>query len=105
MDKKKPNPNEPKWIIDPKDVKPKEEQRIRNWAHSVMKKNESKLSMTKYPDKRIVTRGEVKPEDIDISHIYPFQRLNWYIYREGNFWGLRLMSKKKILANFLFAKI
>jgi hypothetical protein len=93
-----------KYIIDPRDVKHQEEERIRKWALSVMQKHEFRLTK-KIRDRFIVWSEVVKPEDIDIRQIYPFHELNWIIYRDGQFWSLMLRSREKILAKFQYARL
>ncbi len=94
-----------KWIIDPKDVTAKDDERIRKWGLGTMKKNEFRLSATKYKDKQIVFRGEVDAENIDIRNLYPFKDLNWVIFKDGQFWSLMLRSKEKLLALLTYSKI
>lgn len=95
---------EPKYIIDPKDVSPKDDLRCRRWAAEMMKKNEHKLD-TKYKDRQIITRGEIDPEDIDVKNIYPFPELHWIIYRDGVYFAIMLCSKHRMLFTSSFVKI
>lgn len=95
---------EPKYIINPRDVLPNEEIRVRQWAGEIMRKNENRLD-PRTKDRHIVWSGTVKPEDIDIRQIYPFEDLNWLIYRNGIYWSLMLRSKAKLLAVMTYAKL
>ena len=95
---------QPKYIIDPREVSSKDDERVRKWGVEVMKKHEFRLN-SKFRDKQIVYRGEVDPEDIDIRNLYPFKDLNWIIFRDGKFWSLMLRSKEKLLALLTYAKI
>lgn len=105
-----PNPEElqtlrePRYIINPRDVLPKEETRVRQWAAEIMRKNEHRLN-PHVKDRHIVWSGAVEPEDIDIRQIYPFDDLNWIIYRNGIYWSLMLRSKEKLLATLTYAKL
>jgi len=94
----------PKYIIDPKDVLPKEEARVRAWGADLMKKHEYLLN-AQVSDRHIVAKDGIKPEDIDMRLIYPFPDLNWLIYRNGQYWSLMLRSGGKILAVMTYAKI
>ena len=94
-----------KWIIDPQDVKKKDDARVRKWGAEIMKKNEFRLNANKYRNKQIVYRGEIDPEEIDIRNLYPFKELNWIIFRDGKFWSLMLRSKEKLLALLTYSKI
>ena len=103
MAKVDPKPNEeilkerrrPKFIVDPKDVEVKDDVRVRQWALEVMKKmdREDRLDSS-VPDGRIVYDKAIKPEDIDIKNIYPFEDLWYMIFRKGDFWKLRLIHKR-----------
>ncbi len=93
-----------KYILDPYDVTPKDELRVKQWAAEVMKKNESKLSY-EFKDREIITTGEVEPEAIDVRNIYPFPDLHWIIYRAKTNFNLMVMSGKKLLFVSSFAKI
>jgi hypothetical protein len=93
-----------KYIIDPKDVLPKEELRVRQWGAAMMKKHEHLLN-SQVTDRHIVASDGVKPEDVDMRLIYPFPDLNWLIYRNGQYWSLMLRSGTKILAVMTYAKI
>ncbi len=99
---------ETKWVIDPDDVAPSDEMRVRQWGWSIMKKYESKLD-DKIPDKTIVYQKEIEPEEIDILNIYPFDGLHWFIMKVGKFWVLRLCYTKTtgggvILAQMTYAQ-
>ena len=96
---------EHKYIIDPKEVAPKEEQRVRNWAATIMTKNEYKLNDEKFKHLEIVTSGIVEPEAIDMRLIYPFPDLNWIIYRNKQYWSIMLRSKEKMLCVITYAQI
>lgn len=98
-----------KWVVDPKDVKKDDELRVRQWGLDIMKKHEKYLD-DKLPDKRIVARKDVSPEDIDIRNIYPFKDLWWMIYKNSNYWTLRICYKNKggaysILAELTYASV
>lgn len=100
---------EPKFVVDPKDVKPKDDIRIRQWALEVMKKHISRLD-EKLPDKTIVWEQGVEPEAIDIRNIYPFEDLGYMIFRKKPFWCLRLLYKTSggnhaILAEMTYANV
>lgn len=95
---------EPKFIIDPRDVSPKDDIRARTWAAAMMKKYEHKLN-NNIPDRHIVARGEVEPEDIDVANIYPFANLNWIIYRNKEYFTFLLASNKTVLFVSTFVKI
>ena len=94
-----------KWIIDPKDVKEKDDARVRKWGVEIMKKNEFRLNPNKFRNKQIVYRGEIDAEDIDIRNLYPFKELNWIIFKDGKLWSLMLRSKEKLLALLTYSKI
>lgn len=83
---------EPKFIVDPKDVAPKDDIRVREWGLGIMNKHESRLS-DEVPDKQIVFEKEVEPEDIDIRNIYPFKDLRYMIFRKKPFWCLRMLYR------------
>ena len=91
------------YIIDPKDVSPKDDTRIRSWASEMMKKHENKLG-DQWQNMQIVTSGTVESEDIDIKAIYPFEDLNWLIFREGQYWSIMIRAKEKFLAKVTYAK-
>ncbi len=95
---------EGKYIVDPKDVLPKDDLRARAWAHGVISKHENKLHK-KWKHGQVVTSGVVKPEDIDIRNIYPFSDLNWIIYRHHDCWNLMLRSKEKMIFVASYAKM
>ena len=95
---------QPKFIIDPRQITQKDHNRVRAWAAEIMSKNEHKLN-NKFKDREIVTSGEVEAEAIDIRSIYPFQELNWYIFRDGPRWSLMLRSHHRILFTASYAKI
>jgi len=105
-----PMSKEIKYIIDPKEVSKKDDLRVRSWGLSVINKYEHFLD-DKLPERRIVYRKEVEPEDIDVKNIYPFPDLHWFIHREGQFWCLTLCYKNPkhkndvILAKLTYAKI
>ncbi len=101
----------PKFIVDPKEVAPKDDTRIRQWALEVMKKmdREDRLDSS-LPDGRIVYDQAIEPEDIDIKNIYPFDDLWYMVFRRGDFWKLRLIHKRPagnyaILAEMTYADI
>ena len=106
----KPSPEEqerrrkPPTIVKIKDVTTNNETRLRTWALEVMKKNEFRLNK-KTRNKKIVWSGVVEPEDIDIKAIYPFEDLNWVIFRDGAYWTLMLRSKEKALSYFTYATL
>ena len=93
------------YFIDPKEVKPKEDIRVRAWAAAVMSKHEHLFNPKKHHDRAIVAKSGVEPEAIDIRQIYPFPGLNWIIYRNKNLWSIMLRSQHRILANIDFAQI
>ncbi len=95
---------EPKYIIDPKSVKPVEDARIRAWFASVMTKNEHRLS-DKWQHREIVWTESIKPEDVDIQQVYPYPDLHYVIYRDRNLWSIMLMSQRTMLAKSSFARI
>ena len=71
----------PHFIVNPKDVAPEDDIKVRLWAAKIMNKYESKLS-EKYKENEIINSGDVEPEDIDIRNIYPFKDLHWIIFRK-----------------------
>ena len=93
-----------KYIIDPYDVKPKEESRVRQWCAEVMTRHESKLSH-KFRDREIIASGEVEPEAIDVRSVYPFKDLRWIIYRAKMNFNIMLLSGPRMLLVSSFAKI
>lgn len=95
---------EPKYVLDPKEVGPEGEARIRQWALEKMLKNEHKFN-NKWRDNQIITSGDVEPEAIDVRAIYPFPELQWYIYKDGKFWTFMLLSKHRMLFKIQYAKI
>jgi hypothetical protein len=95
---------EPRYILNPKDVAVKGEQRIRQWAGEKMSKNEHKFN-DRWTNGQIVASGIVEPEEIDIGAIYPFPDLWWLIHRDGKFWTFVLLSKKRMLFKIQYAKI
>lgn len=101
---KKPTANQPKYIIDPKDVTVKDELRVRAWAAEVMRRHEYLLN-DRIKDRHIIASDDIKPEDIDVRNIYPFPNLHWIIYRNKTTFDLMLLSGKKMLCNSSFAKI
>jgi len=100
---------EPKFVIDPKDVKSSDDIRVRKWALEIMKKHTSRLK-DDVPNKQIVFEKEVEPEDIDIRNIYPFQDLGYMIFRKKPYWCLRLLYRTSsgshaILAELTYANV
>jgi hypothetical protein len=95
---------EPKFIIDPKDVAKKDDSRARAWAAELMSKHE-RFFTDKIPDGRIIARGDVEPEAIDVRNIYPFPNLNWIIFRRRGLFHLMLLSGHRLLFTSSFAKI
>jgi len=100
---------EPKYVVDPKDVKKNDTIRVREWALNIMKKNSSRLKDT-VKNLHIVYEKEVKPEEIDIRNIYPFKDLYYTIYKHDPHWCLRLLYKTEgqntaILAEFKYINI
>jgi len=91
-----------KWIIDPKEVSDKNKNRIRQWAGTIMKQYESKLT-DKLPEAKIIWRGEVSPEELDVRNIYPFGDLHWMISRHGCYFCLMICSDNVILAKMTYA--
>lgn len=101
----------PKYIIDPKDVAPKDDLRVRQWGLGIMKKHESKLN-SHCRNREIVCRKEIEPEEIDIKNFYrPLNGLHWMIFRDEKFWVLRLCGRRPestndvILAQLTYANI
>lgn len=100
---------EPKFVVNPKDVTPKDDIRVRQWALEIMQKHTSRLN-NELPDRSIVWEKEVEPEDIDIRNIYPFEDLGYMIFRKKPFWCLRLLYKTPtgnhaILAELTYANV
>ena len=100
---------EPKFVVDPKDVTPTDDMRVRKWALAIMQKHSSRLVDT-VPNRRIVFEKEVEPEEIDIRNIYPFVDLYYMIFRKKPYWCLRLLYKTTggnhaILAEMTYANI
>ncbi len=100
---------ERKFVIDPEDVKRKDDIRVRQWALAIMQKHTSRLK-DDIPDKRIVFDKEIEPEDIDIRNIYPFKGLGYMIFRKKPYWCLRLLYKTHsgshaILAELTYANV
>ena len=93
-----------RWIINPTEVKNSDEQRCREWAQEIMKKNESNLSFDT-PNNKLIASGELEPEEIDMRLIYPFPDLNWIISRNKQFFTLMLLSQQKMLFRIDYAKI
>ena len=92
------------YILDPRDVKEKEEVRIREWAATIMSKHEHKFT-PKWQDRQIVTSGEVEPEAVDVRAIYNYPDLNWAIWKNKELWSFMLLSQHRMLFNIDFAKI
>lgn len=102
---------EPKFIVNPKDVAPKDDIRVREWALEIMKKmdRENRLDSS-VPDRQIVYDKAIEAEDIDIKNVYPFEDLWYMVFRRGNFWKLRLIHKRPagnyaILAEMTYANV
>lgn len=100
---------EPKFVVNPTDVQPKDDIRIREWALGIMQKNLSRLD-DKTPNKTIVYEKEIEPEEIDIRNLFSFKEMRYFIMRLGNMWSLRLLyktpsGKYAILAEFLYANV
>jgi len=70
----------PQYVVDPKEVKDKDDVRVRLWAAEIMKKHDSKLT-DKWKENAIIATGDVEAEDVDILNIYPFKDLHWIIFR------------------------
>ncbi len=94
----------PRYIVDPKDVTAKDEDRARAWALEIMQKHEHKFTK-KWKETQIVTSGEVTPEDIDIRGLYPFPELNWIIYKLNGLWHLMLRSREKMIFISTYARV
>lgn len=98
----------PKFIIDPDDVSLKDDARVRIWAHGTISKHEHRFN-TRVPNRQVVAKGDVKPEEIDVRNLYPFPNLNYIIYRNDQggqcMWSIMLLSNKKCLFVTTFAKI
>ena len=96
----------PVFNVDQKEVTPQDNERVRDWAREIMQKHKSKLDLTKWKNREIITSGTVEPEAVDVKSIYPFPDLYWYIYRGGdqvalgpyikaeNCFSIMLISKK-----------
>lgn len=104
---------EPKFVVDPKDVKSKDDIRVRQWGLQIMQKHVSRLN-DKLPDRTIVWQKEIEPEEIDIRNIYPFEDMYYMIFRKimnkQNYWCLRLLYKTTggnhaILAELTYANV
>lgn len=95
------------YFIDPRQVTPAEEQRVKMWAKSVMSQHEKYFDPKIYKHGDVVAKNSVRPEDIDIKQIYPFPNLYWIIYRNErlNAWSIVLKSGRRILNNVDFWKI
>lgn len=70
-----------RWIIDPSDVRETDAERVKKWCLGIMSKHEHRFT-SDVPNRRIVYKGEVEPEDIDIRNVYPFPNLNWFIHKQ-----------------------
>lgn len=100
---------ERKYVIHPKDVKAKDDTRVRQWALEIMKKHTSRLN-DQVLDRHIVFEKEVEPEEIDIRNIYPFEDLYYMIFRRKPYWCFRLCYRTAsgshaILADIFYANI
>ena len=104
-DKELEKRRETKFVIDPKQVSKKDEERVSNWSRGIMKKNEHKLDFHNFKHLEIVTSDVVEAEDIDIANIYPFPDLNWLIYRHHQSWNLMLRARGVVLFIAGYAKI
>lgn len=99
----------PKFVVDPKDVEPTDDIRVREWALKIMQKHVSRLD-DKLPDKTIVYDKEIEPEEIDIRNIYPFEDMYYMIFRQKPYWCLRLCYRTAsgshaILAQLTYANV
>ena len=81
----------PQFIIDPKEVAPTDEIRVRRWAAEVVGKHESKFDKD-WKDHQIIASGTLEPEDIDIKNIYPFLDLHWVIYKKNKLYNILLLG-------------
>ena len=104
-DKELKKRRETKFVIDPKQVSKRDEQRVATWSKEIMKKNEHKLDFHNFKHLEIVTSDVVEAEDIDIANIYPFPDLNWHIYRHHKRWNLMLRARGVVLFIAGYAKI
>jgi len=100
---------EPKFVVDPKDVLPNDDIRVRQWALGIMQKHTSRLK-DDIPNRQIVFEKEVEPEDIDIRNIYPFEDMGYMIFRKKPYWCLRLLYRTAagshaILAELAYANV
>lgn len=95
---------DPKYIIHPDHVLPKDDKRVRQWGLDTMKKYEY-LFKPDTPNLRVVCRDAVSAEEIDIRNIYPFKDLNFFIHRQGKGWFLTLMTRGTILARLGYLKV
>ncbi|MHA2281526.1 MAG: hypothetical protein ACXAC5_11785 [Promethearchaeota archaeon] len=100
---------EPKFVVDPKDVVPKDDVRVRQWALDIMQKHTSRLN-DQVPNGKIVYEKEIEPEEIDIRNIYPFKDMYYMIFRKKPYWCLRLLYKTTggnhaILAELTYANV
>jgi len=102
-----------KFIIDPSNITPQAQARINQWARTLMKKHESKLSFARYKDRDFVASGEVKAEDLDISILYDavkYSDFHWWLRREKDKWALTLTfrdqyGRQKIATKHFFANL
>lgn len=92
------------YILDPNEVEESGEMRIRRWAADIMSKHEHRFT-PKWKDRQIIYYGNVEPEEIDVRAVYPFEDLNWIIWKNKYYWSFMLLSKHKMLININFAKI
>lgn len=101
---------EPKWVVNPKDVKAQDEMRVRKWGFAIMQKHESRLK-NDVPVGTIVFQKEVSAEEIDIKNVYNFEDLGYFIMRQSvDRWVLRILyktpsGKHSILAELGYATI
>jgi len=88
----------PKFIIDPKEVEPTDDIRVRKWAKVIMGKHESKFDK-EWKDYQIIASGDVEPEDIDIRNIYPFYDMHWIIYKSNKLHHIILMGNAPVVGS------
>ena len=88
----------PKFVVEPKEVAPSDDIRVRKWAKEIMGKHESKFDK-KWRDYRIIASGDVEPEDIDIKNIYPFYDMHWIIYKSNKLYHIILMGDAPVLGS------
>lgn len=96
------------WMLDPREVKLKEQKRLYDWALGIMKKHEHLFTPDK-PYGQIFKFGDLEPEDIDVKAIYKRTDLNWSIHRDktsagDDVWVFMLLDEHRMLFKVGFAK-